>query len=314
VSSSATPDDEVERWAIRLDGSALGEAEQAALDAWLAVDPRRAGLLLRAEAALAYLDRGRAFAEPVFEEAPRQLFGRRLLVGGGALAALASLASLGVVVTRPRPIEIATRFGEMRRVPLTDGSLASINTNSRVEVAMLRGHRRVAIEAGEVWFEVAHDKTRPFVVEAGDVRVEAVGTAFSVRRREHGADVLVTEGAVEAWIVGHEADRRRISAGVKGFVADASPAIEIVRAPADIERALAWRRGELALNGESLEYAASELNRYNTRKLVIDGRALGREPLVGYFRTDQPENFGRAVATLLGARVAIEGETIRLSR
>lgn len=324
MSNSAT-DEEAARWAVRLDGEPLSDAEQAGLDAWLAADARRRGSLLRAEAALAYLDRGRALAEP--PEAPdrgqdsaeppeayRPAFGRRGVLAGGALAAALAVGILGFALTRSPTTEIATAIGEVRRVPLTDGSVASVNTNSKVAVAMEGERRQVKLEDGEVWFQVAPDKARPFVVEAGGVRVQAVGTAFSVRRRSGGADVLVTEGVVEAWVVGRESKRVRIAAGAKSFVADAEPAIKVVQASGDVERALAWRNGEIALNGESLDYAVSELNRYNKRKLVIEDRELGREPLVGYFRTDQPENFGRAVADMLGAHVEVEGDTIRLSR
>jgi transmembrane sensor len=236
------------------------------------------------------------------------------LLVGASLSGLAAAGILGILMTRPRAIEIKTAIGEVRRVPLADGSVASVNTSSKLAVTMLGERRRVALEDGEAWFEVAADKARPFLVEAGDVRVQAVGTAFSVRRHAHGADVLVTQGVVEAWVAGHDHERTRIAAGSKSFVADATPLIEVVQASADIERALAWRTGELALNGESLDYAVAELNRYNRRKIVIDDPRLGREPLVGYFRTDQPENFGRAVANMVGAKVAVDGSTIRLSR
>lgn len=314
-------DENAARWAIRLESETLGERERAELADWLQADERRRGSLLRAEAVLAYLDRGRALAELNDSPQPyvsaggyRPTFERRGFLVGGTFAALSASGLLGYLLTRPPTMQIETMIGEVRRVPLADGSVASLNTNSKVAVAMLERRRQVHLEDGEVWFQVAHDKTRPFVVETGDVRVQAIGTAFSVRRREDGADILVTEGVVEVWVVGRENERRRIEAGSKGFVADAKPAIEVVHASGDINRALAWRNGEIALNGESLEYAAAELNRYNLRKLAIEGHGLGREPLVGYFRTDQPENFGRAVANMVGARVEIEGDTIRLSR
>lgn len=317
MTNSARDEDEAARWAIRLDGEPLSEVEQGTLNAWLEADERRRGSLLRAEGALAYLDRGRALAEPPVEADDTyhsSLINRRRFIALGSIGGLATASLLGFVLTRSGAIEIQTAIGEVRRVPLSDGSVASVNTNSKIAVEMQGQRRQVKLEDGEAWFQVAHDKARPFIVEAGEVRVQAVGTAFSVRRREGGADVLVTEGVVETWIVGHENRRTRIAAGSKSFIADAAPAIEVVEAPGDIDRALAWRTGELALNGESLAYAASELNRYNRRKLVIDDPKLAREPLVGYFRTDQPENFGRAVAAMVGARIEVEGDTIRLSR
>jgi len=318
-------DDAAVRWAIRLDmGRPLGPEEQAALDAWLAEDERRGGALLRAEAALAYLDRGRALAgapaadEDAGEEPRPPRFGRRFfLVGGGALGGLCAAGLAGILLWprgAERAEEIQTVMGEVRRVPLTDGSFASLNTASKVSVAMGSDSRKVRLERGEAWFQVAHDRQRPFIVEAGDVRVQAVGTEFSVRMREGGADVLVTEGVVETWVVGRESQRARIAAGGRGFVSDAAPRIEVAQAPEAVDRALAWRVGDIALNGEPLSYAVEEINRYNPRQLVIDDPALGREPLVGYFRTNDPENFARAVASMVGARVTQDGQVIHLGR
>jgi transmembrane sensor len=312
-----TDDDGAARWAVRLDETALTTAERADLDAWLAGSERRTGALLRAQAALAYLDRGRALSG--IEEQPDELAPRRALRSRrgflGTIAASGIAAALaGVLVWMPERDEIDTRLGEIRQVPLADGSVATVNTDSRLAIAMRETRRTVQLDAGEAWFRVAHDKSRPFVVEAGELRVQAVGTAFSVRRREGGADVLVTEGIVDVWMVGHEADRQRISAGSRGFSAEARPTIAVTQAPQAIERALAWRSGELALDGETLSFAVAEINRYNRRKLVLEGNDLGREQLVGYFRATEPEGFGQAVAAMVGAKVIDEGDTIRIVR
>jgi len=348
VPAQETDDDSAQRWAIRLDAGELGAAEQAELDVWLAASPRREGTLLRYRAILSYLDRGRALrglgSDPLSigaacdrdgfadhpgggraEEGwassgvdaglPRPWIGRRGFLGAAAVSGIAASVA-GLFAFLPRARQLDTGIGEVRQVPLADGSLATLNTASRMAVTMAAHQRTVELDKGEAWFRVAHDKSRPFVVEAGNIRVQAVGTAFSVRRRASGADVLVTEGIVDTWVVGHERDRRRITAGSRGFVSvdqpGAEPNIEVAAAPQEVERALAWRAGELALDGETLQYAVGEINRYNVRKLVIGDPSLASEPLVGYFHTTEPEEFGRAVATMIGARVVDEGDTIRL--
>ena len=125
------------------------------------------------------------------------------------------------------------------------------------------------VEQGEAWFQVAKDKQRPFVVAAGRARIRAVGTAFSVRRRAGGADVLVTEGAVEVWADGAEGHRVRLSAGARGFIADDAAIVQQPAAPSAIDRALAWRSGKVDLAGDRLDSAVAEFNRYNQRRLVI---------------------------------------------
>jgi transmembrane sensor len=231
-------------------------------------------------------------------------------------AALAAGLAAVVIAVVPHPHRYDTGVGEIRQVPLSDGSVVAINTQSEVDVAMHDDLREITLKRGEAWFKVAHDTQRPFVVSAGRIRVRTVGTAFSVRRHDGGADVQVTEGVVETWSVGEASHRMRVAAGSKAYVAEDGmvPAMVPVPAPADIERSLAWREGRIVLQGESLDEAVAQFNRYNTRKLVIADPELGAEKLVGQFRTTEPETFADAVVTTLGARVEQEGETIRLSR
>jgi transmembrane sensor len=143
-----------------------------------------------------------------------------------------------------------------------------------------------------------------------------VGTAFSVRRGDEagdGVDVMVTEGVVEAWVEGDPAPRRRLSAGSRIILASAvSPTV--ADSPSEIERNLAWRNGEIALDGESLEQAARLFNRYNSRQIVIEDPVLARERFVGLFQTNEPESFAAAVAATLGAAVRDDDAVIRISR
>lgn len=299
-------EDTAARWAIRLDAGQLTPEEQTEIDAWLIADDRNQGSLLRAEAALVYLDRARAFADPQYMpriSVPSSSMKRRwFLAGSLATSAAAAAALVGLIITPPNEA-FSTAVGEVRKLPLADGSIATINTASKITVELQPTSRNIVLDNGEAWFEVAHDNSRPFIVDAGDVRVQAVGTAFSVRRHDDGIDVLVTKGVVETWRVGKESERIRITGGQRSFVATNSSEIVAVKAGDEIDRALAWRSGGLALNGEPLSYAVSELNRYNRHQLLVEDPVLSRTPIVGYFRTDNPEGFANSVAALIGARV-----------
>jgi transmembrane sensor len=302
--------DQAAEWATRIDAGTIDPDTNETLRRWLEADPRHRGALLRAEAALSFLDRGRALAGVVPKPEPRPIWIRRkLLFAGAALAA--GIAGVAILLTPPHRYD--TRVGEIRQVPLSDGSLVAINTQSAVEVAMHPDLREVTLTRGEAWFKVAHDKKRPFIVSAGRIRVRAVGTAFSVHRHDDGADVLVTEGVVETWTVGEEERRVRVEAGSKAYVAEYEPP-KSIQASADIERSLAWREGQIVLEGETLDDAVAQFNRYNARKLVISDASLAEEKLVGQFRATEPLTFADAVATTLGATVVEDGETIRLSR
>jgi transmembrane sensor len=298
------------KWATQIDLRLVDPDTHEPLRDWLNGDPRRRGALLRAEAALSFLDRGRALSGVVPKPQARPIWIRRkLLFAGAALAA----SIVGVTVWVTAPHRYGTTIGEIRQVPLSDGSVVAINTQSAVEVAMHPDKREVTLTRGEAWFKVAHDKTRPFIVSAGRIRIRAVGTAFSVRRYDDGADVQVTEGVVETWTTGEEDRKVRVAAGSKAFVAEYEPP-KTIQASADIERSLAWREGQIVLEGETLDQAVAQFNRYNAKKLVISDSNLAAEKLVGQFRATEPGTFAEAVVTTLGATIKENGDTIELSR
>lgn len=300
---------EASEWLMRIDREGRTPTLTAELDAWLAGDRRRQGALLQAEAAWAMLD-GLAGREP--EQAPPPRLNRRWLLAGGGAAIAASL--IGGFFLLPGEESFETEVGEVRRVPLADGSSAAINTRSRVAIAFAAERRTVRIEEGEAFFQVARDPARPFLVEAGRVRVQAVGTAFSVRRRETGADVLVTEGVVEAWADGAEGNRVRLAAGQSAFVADNAAITERPAAPSEVDRALAWRSGRIDLAGETLSHAAGEFNRYNRRQIAIADPRLAGERFYGVFRTDDPEGFAMAVHSSLDVPVRSDADGIAIGR
>lgn len=293
-------------WVARLDRHGGAPHLEAELAAWLAGDQRRAGALLRARAIWRSLDS--ALAAEVPRERRRGMT-RRFAAGGGAGLLAAGLAGAWVML-REEPM--TTTVGEVRHVPLADGSAVILNTDTRMGVALRRDVRRVRISDGEAWFQVAKDAARPFVVEAGPVRVQAVGTAFSVRRLEGGADVLVTEGVVEAWLVGAEKDRTRISAGETAQVREGQAVVASTSEGGEMDRRLAWRAGKIELEGETLADAVAQFNRFNRRKLVLQDPRLGGRRLYGVFRANDPEGFSRSVAVILGAHVHIDAREITI--
>ena len=296
------------QWIWRLDRDGRTPDLERELEAWMADDPRRRGAFLRAEAAWVMMDRAQwnsAESAPVRTVRRQGLVDRRAILVGGLAA---SVAAAGAFLLRPE--RFTTRIGEIRRLPLKDGSLAEINTASTIEVSLKPQQRLIRMDQGEAWFQVAKDATRPFVVEAGAVRVRAVGTAFGVRRRHNGADVMVTEGVVETWTEGSKDSAVRLKAGEKAFVTDADPVGRIVSAPSQIDRELAWRDGKIDLAGESLSDAVEEFNRHNDRKLVIAQASIADEPLYGVFHANDPQAFARAIEVSLDVKVTVEDNQI----
>lgn len=312
--------DQAARWVAIMDKGGWSASSEAELQAWLAGDPQRRGALLQAQASWLALKK-----RPVVEERPRPnvaadpceplspvapsqslSIGRRTLIGVGAGLAASIVAGIAYF---DRRIDLRTGLGEIRRVPLPDGSIAAINTGSEVEVGIAERRRDITLKTGEAWFQVAHNPDSPFLVVAGATRVLAVGTAFSVRKRANGTDVVVTEGVVEVWSESGARARTRLRQGQSAFLSDAGIQDTTVLADGAPDRALAWRSGRIELMNERLDSAISEFNRYNTRQLVLADQALASLRLGGYFRTDDIEGFAKAVNATLGVPVNLDALT-----
>jgi transmembrane sensor len=303
-------------WAARVDRAPLTEAEQQALEAWAAADVRRAGAYAKARAVSAHFDRAQALGPdfvPARHPAALRQSRRRILAGGLGLAA-AGLAGAAVFVAQDLSGRIATRKGDVRRVPLSDGSAVTLNTDSAVRPAFEPHLRQVALLRGEALFDVAKDVPRPFVVMAGPVRVRAVGTSFTVRRLdEDTVKVLVREGVVEV-SRGAGEPPLRLTADCSAVIARSRPLRAVALAPGRAERATAWRQGLLDLDGMTLTQAAEEFRRYTDRRILIADPAVGAMRVAGLFSISDPDGFARAAGLSLGLSVGETPDGVQLSR
>jgi len=63
---------------------------------------------------------------------------------------------------------------------------------------------------------------------------------------------------------------------------------------------------------ESLAAAVEEINRHNTKHIVLDNRALATRPVVGLFRANDPQSFAAMIATAMQLDSVEENGAIHL--
>jgi transmembrane sensor len=295
---------EAAAWLAKRDSGTWGAADDLALEQWRATSTAHHLATLRLETAWAKADRLRVLgsnAVPLEADRPAEelptanSWTRRWYIPLIAAASLTALAIPGWrMLNAPSAQVYSTAVGGFQRLPLADGSRVDINTDTHLDVALGDAERHVSLDRGEAFFNVAHDRSRPFVIEAGDFRVTAIGTAFSVRRDGDRVTVAVTEGRVRV-------DRREgggaapmvfVSAGQRIMAAPAVPIVVQAVATARLEEDLSWRDGLLVFEEEPLRDVVAEFNRYNMRHLVVDP-AVARVQISGTFRTNNVDGFLR---------------------
>ena len=317
-------DAEAAQWAARMDHGPLDAEQEKTFLAWLGEDRRSMGAYGRMRAIALTTERARAlgpdFDPQAFEPPARflRLPRRRIFQLGGAIAACALVGVGGTFEVLRHRGRFVTGKGETKVVALKDGSVVTLNTASEIHVNYSDSLRSVELIQGEALFDVAKNKTRPFVVSAGDTSVRAVGTSFTVRRLEAAPiQVLVREGVVEVFKPAVDDAPIRVAANSMAEAPQDTSMAAIAARPiplAQLHRQLAWQKGQLAFEGETLAQAVAEFARYSDTRIVIDDPALAREEIAGLFKATDPVGFAQTIALSLNARANIGEGEVRLTR
>ena len=315
---------EAAAWIARLHGSERTPAVESAFREWLSADPAHVNAFARATdvwdvipGAASFTSRSSLRPAGMSDELTVNAQTWFLVRWAACAMLLAAIAGVTAFLTRD-PIYV-TAPGQLHDVTLPDGTRVSLNTNSRLVVAYAQTERRVSLERGEGVFEVTRDPSRPFVVQAGTEQIRALGTTFVVRKEEHEVAVTLIEGKVE--ISTRSRHLAGEAAGTSGSTVLAPGERAVVRSGSRVSfdrptmaAVTAWQRGEVMFDDVSLEYAASEINRYGNALVVRVRPELAGLRISGVFQTAHPEEFAAAMARLHRLSVRREDAQIVLSR
>ena len=177
--------------------------------------------------------------------------------------------------------QIRTAHGAPRDALLPDGTRIHLGAATGLHLDFSPQLRHVQAAEGEVYYQVKHDRSRPFVVQAGDVTVTAVGTAFAIRREAGNVSVAVTEGAVD--IAAQNASTRtllRAQAGQR-IRYEQGQLVATTAPPTHLPAAIDWRPGLLRFEDEPLRVVVASLNRYAGKAIELQDASLGELHFTG---------------------------------
>ncbi len=212
------------------------------------------------------------------------------------------------------PLRYQTARGEQRTIELEDRSTITLNTDSRVSVFFDDEHRSIELLQGEAFFRVEKDPDRPFIVNTGNARVTAIGTAFNIYRQDQVSSITVVEGVVRVTELGATGNRapaseilhanQRLQATSKGLQAATS---------ADVNRDTAWQRGELIAQDMSLPALIRQIERYHDTRILITDSDVAAMTISGVFALNDLDPILQALQLSLGLEVvAVNTSTLLL--
>lgn len=289
-------------WLLALNEAPRDAALHARFRAWLAASPDHARDWEEMERTYRLMGMTvpafrRRWAAPAAFGRPGRRFAAAAVVMAAACVALVLAPGM---LLRLRA-DTVTATAETRVLRLEDGSSIRLAPRSAVDVAFAGDERRVRLLAGEAFFEVTPDASRPFVVSAGMVDTTVLGTAFDVRR-----------GGAETWV-----GVRRGHVRVKD--AAAAPPVSVDLQAGDWvglgmggmaaqghlppDQMAAWTQGDLIVRDAPVAGVIDAIRPYYRGVIVLNGEKLARQPLTGVYRLSDPVEAVRAIAETQGAEM-----------
>lgn len=177
---------------------------------------------------------------------------------------------------------------------LDDGTKVTLSAGGKLESRMDKKNRTLKLLAGDGYFTVAHDKTRPLKVLSGAYTVVDLGTEFNISHSSDRYHVTLVSG------------KASIHNAKSGFFADLKPG-QTYRDVAGIEKIstddepnlIGWASGILSFDDVSLAEVNATYARLSGRKLVFSAPELSALRLSGVLHIERLDATCQALSATL---------------
>ncbi len=161
-------------------------------------------------------------------------------------------------------------YGRRVDIVLADGTRVWLNSGSRlVYPNAFKGDKREVFLQGEAFFDVAHNREKPFHVYAKEVDVKVLGTSFNVRAYsdEPAVKAVLVEGSVALSDAGNTKNKAHLTPGRMAIYETGKP---FLLSNVNTEMYTSWKEGYLYLRNEPLQGLLKTIVRYYNVPIQIE--------------------------------------------
>ncbi|MBN2611569.1 MAG: FecR family protein [Bacteroidales bacterium] len=240
--------------------------------------------------------------------------------------------------------EYIVPYGSRSQLILPDGSKIWLNSGSKLSYNNRFGHsnRDINLE-GEAYFDVAKNANLPFVINASDLNIKVLGTAFNVKAYpdEDYVETTVERGMVQVSEEKETLEKRQniiLSANQKmvylvdkkspaenklnsqTMTKNTEPAKNTGLKPAiDIDKVYtkiytSWKDNRWIIEGEELQSLVIKLERRYNVLIIINDEALKKYRFSGILENETLEQVMEAIKLTAPINYKIEQKQVVLSR
>ena len=278
--SRQSVDEQAAEWMLRLHEEGFSDAARLEFECWKLQSPQHAAAAQRMQDAISRLQSLRKQSAPAKAALNAAFQGRKPATSRKRVlraVAIAVCLTLPVTLTLKSHYperwlaDISTGPNDWKTLHLADNSTLTLSGTSAVNVYFNSTERRIELLQGEVLVDVAHDNSRPFIVQTEQGRMRALGTRFVVNRQ---ADTTVLS-MLQSRVAAQSADERQtleVDAGSRALINRNSVKLSGSVDPASIDEA--WRRHQLVIDDQPLSQVLDEISRHRRGHLQFDRAAM----------------------------------------
>ena len=237
----------------------------------------------------------------------------------GIAASVILLVSLGVwqfayKVTPDRsPFVVEVKSGDKAKLILPDGSAVKLNSASSLVYDFSDSGKRNVILTGEAFFEVTKDKSKPFIVQVGELNIEVLGTSFNVS--SYGEDSFIETSLLEGSIKLYSKNlphAYQLNPSEKAIYNTKTKTIQIESTKNGYETA--WMQDRLVFESEPLERVIDKIERWYGITIDLQCPEIARDKISGSFSGEQLMYVLEALKIQYNVDYSIRGDDVVIKK
>jgi transmembrane sensor len=221
-----------------------------------------------------------------------------------AAVLLLVIGSTWITTSTKKEIEIASRFGEVKKLVLPDSSEVTLNGNSSIRYSRKWNTREVWVN-GEAFFDIKHADTRGFKVHSEGLDINVLGTSFNIRNRRGITAVVLNTGKV---LVAAE-DHQQLILSKPGDMA-VYHKNDLMKKQVPVDHYTSWQQQKLQLDQVAVSDFFEMLEDDWGYKIQLNDSSLLNKKISGEIDMKDKQVLMDALAVILNANVTQQGSTI----
>lgn len=205
--------------------------------------------------------------------------------------------------------EIYATTDNIQVIELSDGSEVTLNQHSTLTLSDDFGvHLRELHLEGEAYFKVKNKDDQPFIVKAGELEVEVIGTEFNVRNRTNSEDVgvFVEEGKVKVTALNTGSKVLLSARESAGY--DKSTKM-LLKDQQGKTNATSWMSDKLSFKDVSLSLAIKEIENHFNIDITLENTDLAQCKYTSIFNGAEADEVLETMSAVFDVQILKQSDT-----